>query len=646
MTLYNIINSIQGIALTQPNVRTADNGSIYDKLDNNPAIQYGVVFLSQTSHREDEQFDYYGFNIFYIDRLDDTMENNRLQIQSIGKEVLSNTIRTFCNTYDVDMPTLRYQPFTQKFDDECAGVYVSLELEIMKDYICDETYDEPVPVPPLIIRNQTKSIDVIENGHYTVGYDAGYTGLEKVNININVPGAILQSTAFTANGSYIQEDGYAWSEVDVNVDTQASYDEGYADGYNSGHEAGYNEGYSIGHGHGIAEQKAKLVSTAITANGTYTREDGFNSVSVNVSIPEPEPVIPDYTKSEDLHLPYAASPAGFPEYDMPIVFRCSTDGKIILSDNDDAPRPGWYNVIDKDGNNMTVLYNSREEETYVTGPFISGDIVPLWFKPTTDYVGAAAFDGSDAISICMPADINSLDWQAFTGEYDSITSYAMTAPVLVSSTVFHSTVPGVLRVPSGATGYDAWLTQLGENWTIEYFQYNEPPTPEPYQINLYLSRNAMYCSAPMIRQEVYYYDVERWGHTIPVFFQNGNGGFSENHPNDILKELHIPDTVQVIGGHSFEKCTNLQKVYFGDHRYSLLPYQHHYGLGQDGGMFYDCGKLNEIFCYCEEAPILHTGIFGNFENVSPTGILHYPSGCDYSTWINALPSGWTAIADL
>ena len=44
----------------------------------------------------------------------------------------------------------------------------------------------------------------------------------------------------------------------------------------------YNSGYTSGVTDGIAEQKAKLVSTAITENGTYTKEDGFSSVEVNV----------------------------------------------------------------------------------------------------------------------------------------------------------------------------------------------------------------------------------------------------------------------------------------------------------------------------------------------------------------------------
>lgn len=47
-------------------------------------------------------------------------------------------------------------------------------------------------------------------------------------------------------------------------------------------ECDCREEYYSGMTAGTEEQKAKLVSTAITENGTYAREDGFNQVDVNV----------------------------------------------------------------------------------------------------------------------------------------------------------------------------------------------------------------------------------------------------------------------------------------------------------------------------------------------------------------------------
>lgn len=81
----------------------------------------------------------------------------------------------------------------------------------------------------------TADVEYTENGSFTVTPESGFDGLSQVDIT-------------------------------VNIDTQAIEDAAYAEG-----EAA-----------GISEQKAKLISTTITQNGTSTREDGWNSVTVNV----------------------------------------------------------------------------------------------------------------------------------------------------------------------------------------------------------------------------------------------------------------------------------------------------------------------------------------------------------------------------
>lgn len=140
MTLYQVVKGLEEIALEHPNIRTADDGSVYDIMNANPSVKYGAFVVTQTTHRQNEQFDYYGLVIFFIDRLVDNLDGNRLQIQSIGKQVLGNIINTFCNENDVDVPSVTFTPFTQRFADECAGMYANLELEIIKDNICDEEF--------------------------------------------------------------------------------------------------------------------------------------------------------------------------------------------------------------------------------------------------------------------------------------------------------------------------------------------------------------------------------------------------------------------------------------------------------------------------------------------------------------------------
>lgn len=141
MTLYEIVKGFENIALRMPLVMTAEDGSIYEIMNANPSIKYGVFVVTQNTHRSDEMFDYYGLTLFYCDRLDSDRENNRLQIQSFGKQVLENVIHLFCDEFDLDLPSITYNTWTQQFMDITAGCYAQFELECPKCAICPEEYE-------------------------------------------------------------------------------------------------------------------------------------------------------------------------------------------------------------------------------------------------------------------------------------------------------------------------------------------------------------------------------------------------------------------------------------------------------------------------------------------------------------------------
>lgn len=116
---------------------------------------------------------------------------------------------------------------------------------------------------------------------------AKMTELNVDNADLHVaPGGVLEN-------DFYREDG--WNHVWVAVDTTNWWDSGYTSGYTDGvnacsggsyqegYDDGWDAGYSSGKTDGIAEQKAKLASTAFTINGTYTRADGWSSVTVDVS---------------------------------------------------------------------------------------------------------------------------------------------------------------------------------------------------------------------------------------------------------------------------------------------------------------------------------------------------------------------------
>ena len=156
------------------------------------------------------------------------------------------------------------------------------------------------------------------NGSYDDGFNVGY-GQGKTD-GVNEQKSKLETINITENGTYSREDGY--NHIEVNVpDLNGSYNEGYAQGKTDGvseqkskletisitengtysKEDGYNEivvevpdlngsyddGFNVGYGQGktdgVNEQKSKLESISITENGTYTKEDGYNHIEVNVT---------------------------------------------------------------------------------------------------------------------------------------------------------------------------------------------------------------------------------------------------------------------------------------------------------------------------------------------------------------------------
>ena len=156
------------------------------------------------------------------------------------------------------------------------------------------------------------------NGSYDDGFNVGY-GQGKTD-GVNEQKLKLESINITENGTYTKEDGY--NHIEVNVpDLNGSYDEGYAqgktdganeqksklesisitengtytkeDGYNQievnvpdlngSYDDGFNVGYEQGKTDGVNEQKSKLETINITENGTYTKEDGYNHIEVNVT---------------------------------------------------------------------------------------------------------------------------------------------------------------------------------------------------------------------------------------------------------------------------------------------------------------------------------------------------------------------------
>ena len=96
-----------------------------------------------------------------------------------------------------------------------------------------------------------------------------------------------------------------------------------------------------------------------------------------------------------------------------------------------------------------------------------------------------------------------------------------------------------------------------------------------------------------------------------------------------LTSITIPSSVTGISEYAFWQCQNLNSIIIGS------------GVTSIGKMaFQGCTSLNEITSLRTTAPTLGSNVF-NY--VDSSGTLYYPNGSNYSTWISALPSGWTAV---
>ena len=140
MTLLDIINIMEDVAIRQPQVNEIVPNDVY-QLNERPDVLYGVFAWTQGQHVLNVYGDTmaYTFNLFYIDRLT-ADQKNKAEVQSVGLQVLSNVLRSF-ESLPVGVGEARFQVFTERFADECAGVYCTVTLTATNDTNCEQTFN-------------------------------------------------------------------------------------------------------------------------------------------------------------------------------------------------------------------------------------------------------------------------------------------------------------------------------------------------------------------------------------------------------------------------------------------------------------------------------------------------------------------------
>lgn len=136
MTLYDIIQALESIALAQPSVKMIVPNDIYD-LNNREDAQYGVFGYVQGQHSMSGDFMTYGFTLFYVDRLTEDRANLQ-HVQSAGVSILANILATLTDEFPVEIESSTFDVFTERFSDECAGVMATVAIQAPRMFICGE----------------------------------------------------------------------------------------------------------------------------------------------------------------------------------------------------------------------------------------------------------------------------------------------------------------------------------------------------------------------------------------------------------------------------------------------------------------------------------------------------------------------------
>ena len=185
---------------------------------------------------------------------------------------------------------------------------------------------------------------------------------------INEDGVATQTMTIESNGEYrVTPNDGLYVDINVNVpDLNGSYDDGY------------NVGYGQGKTDGANEQKSKLESINITENGTYTKEDGYNHIEVNV---------PDLNGSYDEGFnagEQAGYNSGYDQGQADVAANARvlnvTENGNYLSKFSDPVVPTLVTGVYADG---TKFYNYAElgNKVFNTNITVTQDsVIELWYK--------------------------------------------------------------------------------------------------------------------------------------------------------------------------------------------------------------------------------------------------------------------------
>lgn len=142
MTLLELTDAIEQLALTSPIVHYAASGANVYTLNDRTVKDYAAIYIMPDgTHTVTTDTTRYHLTIFYIDRLTSDHSNSE-QIFSSGIQVLTNLVRGIADIDGVadvnaDLTVQNFiEPSREKMSDMCAGAYISATVTVPNGATC------------------------------------------------------------------------------------------------------------------------------------------------------------------------------------------------------------------------------------------------------------------------------------------------------------------------------------------------------------------------------------------------------------------------------------------------------------------------------------------------------------------------------
>ena len=124
MTLREVYDYLERIARQVPDIKTIIENDI-TRLNQEREARDSVFGITQNQHSSSEGWMSFSLNIFFIDRLVNS-QDNEVEIQSHAIEVLRAILIRVKE--ELELEDVRYDTFMDRFQDTCAGARATVTI--------------------------------------------------------------------------------------------------------------------------------------------------------------------------------------------------------------------------------------------------------------------------------------------------------------------------------------------------------------------------------------------------------------------------------------------------------------------------------------------------------------------------------------